>query len=60
MNKKLKRIIKGAISILNGFLPKNRKRIIFKSVPDYAGNCKALSEYIRHNHKDYQVVWVYT
>ncbi|AMA64729.1 CDP-glycerol:poly(glycerophosphate) glycerophosphotransferase [Candidatus Arsenophonus lipoptenae] len=56
--KKFIKIIKKIISILSLFIPKNNKKIIFKSIPDLSGNAKALSEFISKNCHGYQILWL--
>ncbi|WP_421356315.1 CDP-glycerol glycerophosphotransferase family protein [Pseudocitrobacter faecalis] len=60
MNKKIIKLSKLILSVLNGLIPKKNNRVLFKSVPDYAGNCKALSDYILKEHPEYEVVWLYS
>jgi CDP-glycerol glycerophosphotransferase (TagB/SpsB family) len=60
MKKKLVRFAKKTLSIINSLIPKNKYKIVFKSVPDYSGNCKALSDYIFSYHKEYKIIWIYT
>ncbi|CNE80161.1 CDP-glycerol glycerophosphotransferase family protein [Yersinia kristensenii] len=56
--KKVARIIKKVISAISGIIPKNNKKIIFKSRPDISGNAKALSDFISKNHNDYKIIWL--
>jgi CDP-glycerol glycerophosphotransferase (TagB/SpsB family) len=60
MSKIIAKVIKRALSIFGLIVPKKNNRVLFKSVPDYAGNCKALSDFIRKNHDNYEVVWIYS
>ena len=59
MKKKITKLAKKMFGFINKLVPKNKKRIIFKSVPDFSGNCKALSEYIEKNHKSYEIIWLH-
>lgn len=59
MKKIIVRVTKRLFSLISYIVPKNNRRIILKSVPDFSGNCKALSDYIVNNHKDYEVIWLH-
>ncbi|CNH13188.1 CDP-glycerol glycerophosphotransferase family protein [Yersinia pekkanenii] len=56
--KQVVRVIKKTVSILSRLIPKNDKKIIFKSRPDLSGNAKALSDFIISNHPNYKVIWI--
>lgn len=56
--KKILKLIKFILRIVNNFIPKKKCKIVFKSVPDYSGNAKALSDYIVKNHQEYKVIWL--
>jgi len=57
MKKIILKAIKKTISLINSIFPKNSRRVIFKSVPDFSGNCLALSNYIEKSQVNFQVVW---
>lgn len=59
MRKRIIKAIKKTLALLNSIIPKNKHRILFKSVPDYTGNAKALSDYIYLNHERYELIWLY-
>ena len=55
MKEQLKKIIKA----INGIIPKNDKKIILESSPDFSDNAKVIYEYLLENgKKDYQYIWV--
>jgi len=51
-------MLKKVIRILNSFIPKQRKLILFMSVPDYADNPKALFEYIKRHYNQFDLRWI--
>lgn len=59
MKKNILRIAKKILSFINFLFPKGSRKIIFKSVPDFSGNCMALSNYIGKNQRKYQVIWLH-
>ncbi|EMQ5758749.1 CDP-glycerol glycerophosphotransferase family protein [Proteus mirabilis] len=52
------RILKRGCSLMNTLIPKNSKKIVFLSIPDYTGNSKAFYEYIKKNHNNYSTYWL--
>ncbi|EHU5190398.1 CDP-glycerol glycerophosphotransferase family protein [Vibrio parahaemolyticus] len=54
---KIKEIALFVIKIINFLVPKNKNRILFKSIPDFSGNCKALFDYLYSNHPHFDLVW---
>jgi CDP-glycerol glycerophosphotransferase (TagB/SpsB family) len=46
------------LRIVNSLVPKNRRKFIFTSVPDYSGNVKAFFEYLNEKTSDYKFVWL--
>lgn len=58
-SQKLPRYIITIGRVLDKILPKNNKKIIFCSYPDYSDNAKEFFEYLYTNHKDeYNMVWL--
>ena len=59
LSKKMPRYIIKIANILDYVLPKNSKKIIFCSYPDYTDNSKAYYEYLLNNHpNEYELVWL--
>lgn len=54
----MKKAILYIIKILISFLPKDGKKIIFRSFPDYSGNSLSLYKYIKKNHTEYNCIWL--
>lgn len=54
-----KRIIYPIIRLFNRLIPKDKKRILFSSIPDYSDNSKALYEYLIESKicNDKKIVW---
>lgn len=50
-------VLKKILWLFNNLIPK-KEYILFKSIPDYSGNARALSDYIYHNHKEYLQIWI--
>lgn len=59
MKKNIIKYLKKAFGIFNALIPKDEKKVVFKSVPDFTGNCMALSDYIINNKKDFKIVWLH-
>ncbi|MBC1185222.1 hypothetical protein HII27_05770 [Kluyvera sp. SCKS090646] len=57
MKENLKSILNFILSTISYFIPKNKNRVFFKSKPDYAGNGKALSDYIYNKQMSYEIIW---
>lgn len=58
-SKKLPKFIIIVGRILDKILPKDNKKIIFCSYPDYSDNAKEFFEYLYTNHKDeYNMIWL--
>lgn len=58
-SQKLPRYIITIGRVLDKILPKNNKKIIFCSYPDYSDNAKEFFEYLYTNHKnEYNMVWL--
>ncbi|WP_336778146.1 CDP-glycerol glycerophosphotransferase family protein [Pantoea sp. USHLN256] len=59
LKKRMVRLVKRVLSLINYLIPKNNTKVVFKSRPDFSGNARALYEYININHKDkYKLVWI--
>ncbi|MEZ8024946.1 CDP-glycerol glycerophosphotransferase family protein [Vibrio sp. 1F255] len=58
IRKKIVKSIKILFRILSGIIPKNSKRVVFKSNPDFSGNGKAFSDYLLNVKCKYDVVWI--
>ena len=42
------------------FIPKNKKKIVFLSYPDYTDNSKEYYEYLKNHHNnEYELIWLY-
>lgn len=53
---KYKKIIK----CIDTFIPKNNKRIVFLSYPDFSDNAREYYEYLQNNHNgEYELIWIY-
>ncbi|WP_437612236.1 CDP-glycerol glycerophosphotransferase family protein [Erwinia sp. V71] len=56
--KKVVRWMKLVASVINGLIPKNQKKVVFKSRPDFSGNAKAFSDYLSKHKKGFEVIWI--
>lgn len=49
----------GVIKLLDLFIPKNKRKIVFCSFPDFSDNAKEYYEYLLANHPDeYELIWL--
>lgn len=55
-----KHIVRDIIRCINGIIPKNKKKIIFQSFPDFSDNARAVYEYMqeRDEYAVFKYVWV--
>ena len=53
----LSKAAKKIVSCVNGMVPKNKKRVIFITNPDFTGNGMAFYDFLHDNHKDYELIW---
>ncbi|MGI9887682.1 CDP-glycerol glycerophosphotransferase family protein [Vibrio chagasii] len=58
IKKKIVKSIKILFRAVNRIIPKNSKRVVFKSNPDFSGNGKAFSDYLLNVKCKYDVVWI--
>ncbi|MBB1274709.1 CDP-glycerol glycerophosphotransferase family protein [Psychromonas sp. SR45-3] len=58
--KLISKLSKYIFSIVNTCIPKKKKRVLFKSIPDYSGNAKAFSDYLVKHYPEYEIVWLIT
>lgn len=54
----MKNIIFKIIKFFVFFIPKNEKKIIFRSFPDFSGNSLSFYNYMIKNHPNYQCIWL--
>lgn len=46
------------IKFFDKITPKDEKKIVFSSFPDYSDNGKAFYDYMKQNHNEYKLVWL--
>lgn len=51
-------LINALLRLLNGIIIKNNKQIVFINYK-FSDNAKSFFEYIRENHPDYKLIWLY-
>ncbi|MEZ9012508.1 hypothetical protein BCT55_06800 [Vibrio splendidus] len=56
--KLITKLSKYIFSIVNTCIPKNKNRVLFKSIPDYSGNAIAFSDYLVRNYPEYEIIWL--
>jgi len=57
LKKQINRVAKRIAAFINGLVPKNNKRVIFITNPDFTGNGMAFYEFLYKNHKEYELIW---
>lgn len=58
MNKIIKKYFKRFIGLVNSCIPKYKKRVVIKSIPDFTGNAKAFSDYMVANQIEFEIIWI--
>lgn len=57
---KLLYLYKNIIWIFDSIIPKNKKKIVFFSYPDFSDNAREYYEYLKERHSgEYELIWVY-
>ena len=51
---------KWLLKFIDFFIPKDNKKIVFLSTPDFSDNAKEYYEYLKNNHDNkYELIWLY-
>lgn len=58
MNAILKKTVLALARLACRAFPKNKRKMVFFSTPDYSGNARALGEFISREHPDYSITWL--
>lgn len=58
MHQIMRRLGLALAQLANRIVPKDESRMEFVSLPDYSGNARALYEFIRREHPEYDLTWV--
>lgn len=53
----MKKLLNIILTLVNNIIPKNNRKIIFLSIPDFSDNSKKFYEFIKNN-KEYECIWI--
>lgn len=56
--KKIIKLCKLFIGLVNSCIPKYNKRVLIKTIPDFSGNGKAFSDYMVANKREFEIIWL--